>query len=556
MGIELSAKQNEYIVNANARWNLKVGAVRSGKSFVDIAYVIPSRLRAVAGRPGLNVIMGVSRGTIERNVLEPMREIYTDKLVGRINNDNQAKICGENVYCLGAEKVSQVAKIQGASIKYCYGDEVAKWNEEVFELLKSRLDKEYSCFDGSLNPEGPNHWLKKFLDTQGLSMYSQHYVIDDNPFLPPEYVENLKKEYEGMVYYDRYILGLWALAEGLIFPMYKDAIVERIPDGAVEERCISIDYGTMNAFCMLLWERKGDVWYATRRYYYSGRETGMQKTDNDYLKDMETVLYDVIEDRKRFSGSTILSGESSSKIQTIIDPSAASFIALLKKTKWAKVIKADNAVLDGIRETASAMYQGKIKISASIPEFRKEAEGYVWDEGKNGIPLPEEKPIKVNDHCISGDTLVLTESGEIPIKALVGKIGRVWSYNIETEKAELKSFYGCRITRRFEQVFEVKTESGKCFKCTGDHLLLTDIGWMEAYGCTMLKIISTHGEPELIISVRDAGYEDVYNMEVEDNHNFTIVGGLVVHNCMDAVRYFVKTKKIVKVKRTGGSRFY
>ena len=114
--MQLSKMQNEYIVNATHRWNIKSGAVRSGKSFVDTAFVIPFRIRERAGKPGLNVILGVSKESIERNVLQPMREIYTDKLVGNINNRNIARVCGEDVYCLGAEKVSQVAKIQGASI--------------------------------------------------------------------------------------------------------------------------------------------------------------------------------------------------------------------------------------------------------------------------------------------------------------------------------------------------------------------------------------------------------------------------------------------------------
>ena len=120
---------------------------------MDTAFVIPFRIRERAGKPGLNVILGVSKESIERNVLQPMREIYTEELIGQINNRNMAMICGEEVYCLGAEKVSQVAKIQGASIKYCYGDEIAKWNKEVFQMLKSRLDKPYSCFDGACNPE-------------------------------------------------------------------------------------------------------------------------------------------------------------------------------------------------------------------------------------------------------------------------------------------------------------------------------------------------------------------------------------------------------------------
>nr|WP_296264221.1 terminase family protein [uncultured Merdimonas sp.] len=220
--MQLSSKQNEYILNATHRWNIKSGAVRSGKSFVDTAYIIPFRIRERAGKPGLNVILGVSKESIERNVLQPMREIYTDKLIGTINNRNVARICGEDVYCLGAEKVSQVAKIQGSSIKYCYGDEIAKWNKEVFQMLKSRMDKPYSCFDGSCNPEHPTHWLKEFLDNPDLDIYLQTYTIFDNPYLDPEFVNQLCKEYEGTIYYDRLIIGLWKRAEGAIYKRFAD----------------------------------------------------------------------------------------------------------------------------------------------------------------------------------------------------------------------------------------------------------------------------------------------------------------------------------------------
>ena len=220
--MQLSKKQNEYIVNATHRWNIKSGAVRSGKSYVDTAFVVPFRIRERTGKPGLNVILGVSKESIERNVLQPMREIYTEELIGQINNRNVAMICCEEVYCLGAEKVSQVAKIQGASIKYCYGDEIAKWNKEVFQMLKSRLDKPYSCFDGACNPEHPTHWLKEFLDNDELDIYLQRYTIFDNPFLPQEFVEQLCKEYEGTIYYDRLILGLWKRAEGAIYKRFAD----------------------------------------------------------------------------------------------------------------------------------------------------------------------------------------------------------------------------------------------------------------------------------------------------------------------------------------------
>ena len=152
-----SKKQREYFDNANKRWNFKTGATRSGKTYMDF-YVIPKRIRARIGLPGLVVILGVTKSTIERNVLEPMRQIWGSDLVGEINSQNICYLFGERVYCLGAEKISQVSKLRGASIKYVYGDEVADWNQAVFEMLKSRLDKPYSCFDGALNPQGPNHW--------------------------------------------------------------------------------------------------------------------------------------------------------------------------------------------------------------------------------------------------------------------------------------------------------------------------------------------------------------------------------------------------------------
>lgn len=377
--LELSEKQNEYIRKADSRWNLKIGAVRSGKSFVDVAFVILSRLRSVAKESGLNVILGVSRETIERNVLEPMREIYTDAIVGNINARNIAYIAGVPVYCLGAEKVSQVAKIQGSSIKYCYGDEIAKWNKEVFAMLQSRLDKPYSRFDGSCNPEYPSHWLKEFIDKPDIDAYIQHYTIFDNPYLPKDYIENLCKEYEGTVYYGRYILGEWTLAEGLIYPMYKDAIEEPPQDARYEQYVLSLDYGTQNAFSCGLWGKYDDIWYRIKEYYYSGRNTGVQKTDEEYAEDLDEFIKDV---------------PFVERIRTIIDPSAASFITLLKKRGKYHVHPANNDVADGIRETATAMKKGLIKIAPDCTNLIKELQGYVWDD-----TAPDDRPVKIDDHA-------------------------------------------------------------------------------------------------------------------------------------------------------------
>ncbi len=215
-------KQRDYLKYATHRWNFKVGAVRSGKTFQDINDIIPRRIRERVGLDGLCVIIGVTQSTVERNVLRPMRDKFGEKLVGTImRGSGTVRLFGEECYVLGAEKVNQVAKIQGASFKYVYGDEVAKWNKEVFDMVKSRLDKDYSCFDGTCNPEQKNHWLKEFLDSNA-DIYCQHYTIDDNNFISELVKENLKKEYWGTVLYQRYILGLWVNAEGLIYKRFAD----------------------------------------------------------------------------------------------------------------------------------------------------------------------------------------------------------------------------------------------------------------------------------------------------------------------------------------------
>lgn len=256
MGSLTSPKQDEFIKNAHHRYNFKVGARRCGKTYLDNLWTIPTRILERSGKDGLYVILGVSKGTIERNVLQPLRQIYGKNMVSTINSSNIAKLFGEEVYCLGAEKISQVSKIQGTSIKYCYGDEVAKWNEEVFVMLQGSLDKPYSMMDGALNPENQSHWLKKnFLDMveeKKLDVYVQHYTIFDNPFLPQEFVDNLCKEYEGTIFYDRLILGLWKNAEGIIYRQFADNPSVYIKDKAVDEYgnkvnfmiiSIGIDYG-------------------------------------------------------------------------------------------------------------------------------------------------------------------------------------------------------------------------------------------------------------------------------------------------------------------------
>lgn len=217
--LSLTNKQKEFWNNANRRWNIKCGATRSGKTFLDY-YLIPKRIRAVSGKDGLYVILGNTKSTLQRNIIEPLQNIWGSELVSDIKSDNTAVMFGEKVHCIGADKVNQVDKIRGSSIKYCYGDEVVTWNEQVFNMLKSRLDKKYSLFDGTGNPDAPDHWFKKFIDRPEIDLFYQHYTLYDNPFNSADFVKNLETEYQGTVYFDRYINGLWVRAEGVVFPNF------------------------------------------------------------------------------------------------------------------------------------------------------------------------------------------------------------------------------------------------------------------------------------------------------------------------------------------------
>jgi len=209
-----SEKQLAYFREADHRWNIKAGATRSGKTFCDY-YMIPKRIRACPS-DGLIVLLGNTVATLCRNILDPMRQIWGSYFVGRPTASDTVMLFGRKCWLIGAGRADQAAKLQGSGIAYAYGDEITTWSEAVFAMLKSRLDRPDSRFDGTCNPDGPEHWFKAFLDS-GADIYLQTYEIDDNPFLAPSFVASLKKEYAGTVYYDRYILGKWCAAEGIVY---------------------------------------------------------------------------------------------------------------------------------------------------------------------------------------------------------------------------------------------------------------------------------------------------------------------------------------------------
>lgn len=369
-----STKQIDFLRSATHRWNIKTGATRSGKTYMDY-FIIPKRILSCP-EGGLVVLLGNTRGTLERNILVPMRGLWGG-LIGHISSDNTVKIFGRTCYALGADKASSVSRIQGASVAYCYGDEITTWAEPVFSMLKSRLDKPYSKFDGTCNPAGPEHWFKKFLDSDA-DIYQQAYTIDDNPFLDPTFVTNLKREYAGTVYYDRYILGLWQAADGLVYPMFDpQKHIRPAPETERGEYYISVDYGTLNPFSAGLWLVLDGKAYRIREYYHDGRNARDLKTDEEYYIELE-----------KLAGKTFVDA-------VIVDPSAASFIELVRRKGRFSIRKADNDVLNGIRTTARFLNEGRLLFAPSCTDCIREFREYVWDE-----KAQEDKPKKEHDHAM------------------------------------------------------------------------------------------------------------------------------------------------------------
>jgi len=208
----------------------------------------------------------------------------------------------------------------------------------------------------------------------------EHFTMQDNATITPERLKEITGQYvPGTVWYRRDVLGERCIADGLIYPGFMDCVVDAADVPTVFERyAVSMDYGTMNATAMILWGKSLRTWYAVNEYYYSGRDNRYQKTDEDYLNEL----------RKLTAGKRIS--------LLVIDPSAASFIALATRNGF-PVRKADNDVLEGIRETSTAIQRRRILISNRCVNTIKEAGGYAWD-----AKADEDRPIKVNDHAMDG----------------------------------------------------------------------------------------------------------------------------------------------------------
>lgn len=446
--------------NQLKRINLLEGSVSSGKTWISL--VLWAFWVKTMPIDKQYMMCAKSLTTLKRNCLVLLQELIGESNFTFSISAKEGELFGRKILLEGANDARSESKIRGLTLQGAYCDELTQFPQDFFVMLLSRLRLPQAKLIATTNPDSPSHWLKTdYIDRQEqLDFLDMRFLIDDNTTLPADYVENLKLEYTG-VFYERFINGFWVLAEGLIYPMYRDALCKS-PDSYAEKYMMSIDYGTQNAFAAILWGLYNGVWIAVDCYYYSGREKGIQKTDDEYGKDLEAFFENNLP-------------ATYPKIKTIIDPSAASFIALLAKSKHFKPLRANNDVLDGIRETATAMQLGRIKISENLLPVIKEFEGYVWDD-KSG----DDKPVKVNDHCLTGDTMVMTEHGEKPISELTGTSGKIWSYNLTTCKPELKQYSDCRITQKQAKIYKIELENGKFIRCTAEHPILTKRGYVQA----------------------------------------------------------------------------
>lgn len=214
----LSPKQIQVIRNATKRWNILYGATRSGKTHVS--YFLA--LKHTAEHWIDNVLfVGKTLNTLDRNVFDVMRMLFGESHISKIIDKKEIIIFGKRCYCVGANDERAITKIQGMGIGYAYLDELTTYPENFFQMLKSRLDAPNACCDATCNPESPSHFVKQFIDKPGVDCYAEHFSLYDNPYLPPDFVAALEAEYRGTIYFDKWILGNWVKAEGLVFPLFK-----------------------------------------------------------------------------------------------------------------------------------------------------------------------------------------------------------------------------------------------------------------------------------------------------------------------------------------------
>lgn len=378
----ISQKQKKILAFPYSDYDVLIcdGAVRSGKtSIMTVAYI------DWAMRNFSNQRFGICGKTVDscvKNLVIPYvamnyaKERYalrwrrSDKLLevsrGAVRNYFEV---------FGGKDESSYALIQGRTLAGVLLDEVALMPRSFVEQAITRCSVDGAKLWFSCNPESPQHWfylewIKRHKERNALHL---HFEMEDNPGLSAKTIALYKSRFSG-VFYQRYIQGLWVVAEGLVYEFGEDNITDEAPRNG--EYYVSIDYGTMNPFSAGLWCVLGDKATRIAEYYYSGREKSIQHTDEEYADEVDRLCAD--KEIRR----------------VIVDPSAASFIATLKQRGYS-VMKANNDVLDGIRRTAVYLKNGNIKIHRSCADSIAEFGLYRWDD-----KATDDRVIKENNHAM------------------------------------------------------------------------------------------------------------------------------------------------------------
>lgn len=371
------------------------GSIRSGKSIsMSVSFVMWAMKNFNEQQFGMS---GKTVAAFKRNVIFWLRPILKsrgykteykdDTLIVTIKDKETRKIKTNYFYVFGGRDESSYATIQGMTAAGWYFDEVALQPQSFVNQAMGRCSVKGSKFWFNCNPDMPNHWFKEeIIDLCfKLNYLHLHFVMDDNPSLDEETKQDYRNRFTG-VFYLRYILGLWALSEGIIYDMFDEnkntytMLDDKIKRNST--RYFSIDYGTTNPFVVLDIFDNWEVAYQEREIYYDSKKEHKSLSDSEYLK-----MVKELERKENIPVSFI-----------VVDPSAESLIVLLRNEGY--VVKlADNSVREGIVCTGSALWQGKYKINKNNCTMTiKEIGGYVWDEKarKRG----EEKPVKLNDHAM------------------------------------------------------------------------------------------------------------------------------------------------------------
>lgn len=360
--------------------NILEGSVRSGKTWISL--VLWALWVAQMPKDGYYLMCARTLDSLKRNCLSVLEDLVGSKRFTYSMYSKEGTLFGRKIYLEGASDVRSEEKIRGMTLSGVYCDEITLFPQEFFSMLLSRLSVPGAKLMGTTNPDSPTHWLKtQYLDRkEELNLFSQKFLIDDNTFLEADFIRDLKKEYTG-VFYERFIQGEWVNAEGLVYSCFCEDfhVVDSCGLAVCGEYYVSVDYGTQNPCSMGLWvvDRAARKAVRLREFYYDGRKERRQMTDEEYYEQLEHLT----------GGLPVR--------QVVVDPSAASFIACIRRKGRFAVKKAENKVLDGIRLVASYLAGGNLFFDRSCVDSLREFRSYVWDE-----KAETDAVIKANDHAM------------------------------------------------------------------------------------------------------------------------------------------------------------